>query len=118
MPRAVVLSLILSLGSVYSAAAQTTLSATPAVVPAGAAATITVTGPPGHFIGIGGSSVGAGLSFGGVALALGNDAQVITTFQLDGSGQATIAFTPPFNGTFLDRFYLQAVSSPSPSLVP
>jgi hypothetical protein len=118
MLRAIVLSLVLFLTSVISAAAQTTLSAAPTVVPSGTAATITVTGPPGHFIGIGGSSVGAGLSFGGVSLALGTDAQVITVFQLDGSGQATIAFTPPFNGTFLDRFYLQAVSSPSPNLVP
>jgi hypothetical protein len=103
---------------VYSAAAQPTLSASPTVVPAGSAATITITGPPGHFVGIGGSTVNAGVSFGGVDLALGQDVQVIAVFQLSGSGQATISFRPPFQATTLDRFYVQAVSSPSPSLVP
>lgn len=118
MARAIALSVVLSLIVVLPAAAQTTLTASPAIVAAGAPATFTVSGPPGHFVAVGASSVGAGLSFGGVNLSLGSDVDVIVTLQLDGTGHGSFAFAPPFYGTVLDRFYVQAVSSPSPSFIP
>ena len=116
--RRLVASAVLLLLAALPALAQTTLTASPAVITPGAPATVTVTGPAGHFVALAGSSVGGGLSYGGVALALGNDVQIITMLQLDGSGQATIAVVPPFAGTTMDRYYLLAVTSPASNFLP
>jgi len=106
------------LGSAQVAAAQTTLTVTPDVVTPGASVTATVTGPPGHLFAIVGSSVGAGMSYGGVALGVGADFVILVQGVLDGSGQAVASVTPPLDGTVLDRYYLQAATSPSPTFLP
>ena len=100
------------------ALAQTTLALSPDVVSPGAGVPATVTGPPGQFFAVIGSSVGSGLSYGGVALGAGPDFAILAQGTLDGTGQVVITIVPPFRGTVLDRYYLQAATSPSPSFVP
>jgi hypothetical protein len=78
----------------------------------------TVTGTPGHFFALIGSSVNSGFSYAGVPLAVGADVTIITLGTLDGSGTANIQVTPPFVGTTLDRYYLQAVTSTASNFVP
>jgi hypothetical protein len=95
---------------------ELTLSAT--VVAPGQSVTVTVTGAPGHYYAVIGSSVNAGFSYAGVPLAVGADVTILSMSQLDGSGQAVVAITPPFSGTTLDRYYVQAVTSTSPTFVP
>ena len=84
----------------------------------GAAVTATITGTPGQRYALVGSSMGAGLSHAGRALSIGADFAILAMGTLDGSGQVAVAVTPPFLLTTLDRYYLQAVTSPSPSFVP
>jgi hypothetical protein len=88
------------------------------IVTPGAAVNVTIVGTPGANAALVGSSTGAGLSYGGVALALGIDVQVLFIGTLDGTGQRVVGVTPPFVGTTLDRYYLQALTSSSPSFVP
>jgi Collagen triple helix repeat (20 copies) len=90
---------------------------TVAVAP-GQPATLVLTGTPGDHFAVGGSTVGAGSSVGGVALAMGPDVVLIEQGQLDGAGQATIQFVPPFLGTTCDRYYVQAGTSPSAAFAP
>ena len=97
------------------AAAQVTLTAPAAPVTPGAVVTVTIQGPPGQHYALLGSSVGAGLVFGGVSLAVGTEFSVVASGVLDGSGQAVVTGTPPFVFTTLDRYYLQAVVSTSPT---
>jgi hypothetical protein len=49
---------------------------------------------------------------------VGPDFTIISIGRLDGSGQATATVSPPFLGTTLDRYYVQAVVSPSASFIP
>jgi hypothetical protein len=100
------------------AAAQTSLTVTPTVVAPGSNVNARVTGPAGQHFAIIGSAVNAGFSYGGVALAVGSDVVILAQGVLDGTGQASLGLVPPFNGTTLDRYYLQAVTSPSSSFVP
>ena len=46
------------------------------------------------------------------------DVVILAQGVLNGSGVASIRVVPPFNGTVLDRYYLQAVTSPAPNFVP
>src|SRR5262245_14488022 len=98
--------------------AQPTLSIVPDVVQPGASITVTISGPPGQQWALVGSSTGSGFTYGGVALSVGLDVRVEQTGILDGSGQVTVTFTPPFRGSVLDRYYLQAATSPSPNFIP
>jgi Collagen triple helix repeat (20 copies) len=91
--------------------------ATVAVVP-GQPATLVLTGNPGDHFAVGGSAVSAGWSADGMALALGADAVLLGQGRLDGAGQATLRFVPPFLGTTYDRYYVQAGTSPSPVFAP
>jgi hypothetical protein len=72
MARWSVAALILLVSSSL-AAAQTSLDVSSDVVAPGSAVTATVTGPPGQFYALIGSSVGSGMSYGGVALGVGAD---------------------------------------------
>lgn len=88
------------------------------VVPAGASVPVTVTGPPGRYFALAGSSVAAGFSYGGVPLPLGPDVVVVQTGILDASGQVTISVTPPFLTSPLDRVYLVAAWADNPQFLP
>jgi hypothetical protein len=57
-----------------------------------------------------GSAYGAGFSFAGTQLAVGPDVVVLKIGTLTGT-TATLEYTPPFLGTTLDRYYVQAVTS-------
>lgn len=97
-------------------AAQPTLTTSAANVTPGTGVTLTVSGGvAGQSFAIVGSSVDAGLVFAGNTFRVGTDFAILTIGVLDGSGQGTFAFTPPFRGTTLDRYYLQAAVSPSPA---
>jgi hypothetical protein len=102
--------------SVFAQPPQLTASAT--VVDPGTAIMATVQGTPGHHFALLGSVTGAGLSYAGVAFAVGPDAAVLALGTLDENGLAVVAVTPPFVGTVLDRYYLQAATSTSPIFVP
>jgi collagen type VII alpha len=99
-----------------SAQPQITLSTT--VVAPGQPVTVTVSGGPGQFFAVIGSSVNAGFSYAGVALGVGPDVQILQIGSLNGSGLASLSVVPPFIGTIFDRYYLQAVTSTSPNFIP
>ena len=105
-------------GGAAIASAQTTLTVSPDVAPPGATVTATVTGPPGQFYAIIGSAVGAGLSYGGIALGVGADFVILSQGVLDGTGAVSVGVQPPFRGSVLDRYYLQAATSSSPIFIP
>jgi hypothetical protein len=65
-----------------------------------------------------GSRPGAGVSYGGIDLSLGPDLMVIATGTVDANGAASATVTPLFQGTTLDRYRLQAATSPSPAFQP
>jgi trimeric autotransporter adhesin len=110
---------LIVVATAQAVAAQTTLTVTPDdVVTPGNSIIATVTGPPGHLFAVLGSAVDAGTSYGGVALGVGSDALILAHGVLDASGQAAVTVTPPFRGSVLDRYYLQAATSPSASFVP
>jgi hypothetical protein len=110
-----VLAVVLTAGAA-SAQPQLTLSA--AAVAPGQPVTATVTGTPGRFFALIGSSVNAGFSYAGVPLSVGADVVILHLGQLPGSGTASVQFTPPFTGTIFDRYYVQAVTSTAPNFVP
>ena len=116
--RAILLSILVGLLAEGLAAAQPQLSVSATVVTPGQGVTVTITGTPGQFYALIGSSVGAGLSYAGVPLGVGADFALLQQGVLNFNGQATANVVPPFYGTTLDRYYLQAVSSPVPSFVP
>ncbi len=101
-----------------SAAAQPRLSLSATVASPGERVTVTVTGSPGEYYAVLGSTVNEGFSYAGVALGVGRDVVILARGVLDGSGQAQAAVQPPFAGTVLDRYYLQAVTSTTPDFVP
>ena len=112
--RACVLAIMASWLGVASAAAQPQVSIAPTVVAPGQSTTIIVTGAPNAFYALLGSDVNDGTSFAHDGLKVSKDVTVLATGTLDGSGQAAVRVIPPFVGTVLDRFYIQAVTSFSP----
>lgn len=88
------------------------------VVAPGAVVPVTLAGTPGPYFALVGSSVGAGMSHGGVALAVGADFRILAQGVFDGTGHVSVAIVPPFVGTMLDRYYLQMGTSPSPDFLP
>lgn len=96
---------------VTSAAAQPQISISPTVAAPGASVTVTVVGAPGAFYAVLGSTVNSGDSFAGDHLKVSKDAALLTTGSLDGNGQAVVDVIPPFVGSVLDRYYLQAATS-------
>ncbi len=117
-PFTVLVSLVGGLVVAAHAAAQPVLSVSSAVVAPGSPVSVTVQGTPGRAFAVIGSTIGAGFSYGGVALRVGADVAVLATGTLDQNGRATVQTTPPFLGTSLDRYYLQAATSTSPAFVP
>ena len=75
--------------------------------------TATITGTPGLAYALVGSSTGAGLTYAGVTFAVGLDFSIIATGTIPAGGQLALNLTPPFLLTTLDRYYLQAVTSPT-----
>jgi len=103
-------------GVLAQPAVQLTLSTT--VVTPGQAVTATVTGVPGQNFALLGSTTGAGLAHAGVSLAVGTDFAILALGTIPPSGNATVSVVPPFLLTTLDRYYLQAVTSPSAAFAP
>lgn len=101
-----------------TADAQPTLTASTTTATPGAAVTLTVTGIPGQQFAVLGSSVGAGLAYGGVNLAVGSDMVILALGSIGGTGSVAVTFTPPFAGSTLDRYYVQAATSPSAAFIP
>jgi Collagen triple helix repeat (20 copies) len=116
--RVLITALFTSLLLVASAFAQPQIALSTGVVVPGQSVTVTVTGGPGEFSAVLGSSVNGGFSYAGVALGVGNDVVILAQGVLDGSGQASIKVVPPFNGTILDRYYLQVVTSTAQDFMP
>src|SRR5262247_1742160 len=85
-----------------SAAAQPQVSLSSTVVAPGEGVTVTVTGAPGAFYALLGSSVDDGASFARERLKVRQDVAIVATGTLDGAGQATLTVKPPFLGTELD----------------
>ena len=116
-PAAVAVAVAL-LAFAVAAQAQTGLTVVPDMVAPGGTVTVTVTGPAGQFFAVVGSSVNAGMSYGGLSLGVGADFVILARGALDGSGHASVGIAPPFTGTVLDRYYLQAATSPSSIFLP
>jgi hypothetical protein len=116
--RVLTAALVTMCGSAGLAQAQTGLSVSPDTAAPGAPVTVTVTGTPGQRWAIVGSSVNAGLSYGGVSLAVGADFVILATGTLPPSGGVVTTFIPPFVGTVLDRYYLQAATGPDATFLP
>lgn len=93
-----------------AAVAQPTMTASPIMPNPGVPVTLTVTGTAGQSFAVIGSTTWSGFSYAGVNLAVGTDVTIHGTGVLNGSGQGTVSFTPPFPAR--DRYYLQAVTSP------
>ena len=104
--------------SVVSASAQTTLAVPPEPANPGAAVPVTITGQPGEFYVLAGSSMRSGMSHGGVALEIGPDYVILAQGVLDTTGTIVVNVVPPFMTTSLDRYYLQAATSPNPDYLP
>ncbi len=93
----------LQLGVTPAVAQDTTSTVSQNVVTPGHATTVLVTGVPGYYYAVVGSTTGGGFSYAGVELAVGPDVQILAMGNLDGMGQAVVTFVPPFHGTSLDR---------------
>jgi hypothetical protein len=109
--RASVFTFLASCLIAASAAAQPQVTLSSTVVAPGESIAVTVTGAPGAFYALLGSSVDTGESFAHEKLKFGRDVTLVATGTLDGAGQATLSVKPPFLGTVLDRFYFQAATS-------
>lgn len=108
----------LAIAAASPAGGQTTLTTATRNVRPGNGVVLTVTGPPGHQFAVIGSTVGAGMAYAGVTLAVGTDLAIVATGALDSTGGAVVSFVPPFLFSTLDRYYVQAVTSPSAAFVP
>ena len=118
MIRSAVVALVATCLSTLAAEAQPTLTSSSTAVSPGVAVTLTISGIPGQQFAVLGSSVGAGLSYGGVGLGVGADMVIVTMGVVGGTGSVAVSFTPPFLGSTLDRYYVQAVTSSSASFIP
>ena len=90
-------------------AQPTITAATPLMPNPGVPVSITVTGTAGQSFAVIGSTTWSGFSYAGVNLAVGTDVIIHGTGVLNGSGQGTVTFTPPFPAR--DRYYVQGVTS-------
>lgn len=111
--RMLVVTLLASSQLAASLAAQPQIALSTTVVAPAEGVTVTVTGGPGEFYAVLGSSVNSGMSFAGVRLRVGADVAILSTGTLDSDGHAVVSIVPPFVGTTFDRYYLQAVTSTS-----
>ena len=84
------------LSATLAAAQAPTLSVSQHNVVPGVSVTLTVVGTAGEEYAIIGSVVGAGATYGGLALAVGTDYVVVAHGVLDATGRAVVPFTPPF----------------------
>lgn len=100
------------------AQAQTSLSVPDTTVTPGAGVAATISGPAGRHYALLGSTVGFGFAYGGVPLKVGTDVVILAQGTLGPSGAATVTVVPPFLGTMLDRYYIQAATSTSASFAP
>jgi hypothetical protein len=116
--RVLIAAVVASTLVVASASAQPQIALSTSVVVPGESVTVTVTGRPGEFYAVLGSSVNGGFSYAGVALGVGNDVVILAQGVLSGSGERSIDVVPPFSGTILDRYYLQVVTSSAQNFVP
>ena len=98
-------------------AAQPVMTVTPTEVPSGTAVTVTISGTVGLYWALAGSTRDAGLVYGGVALPLGADAQILATGVMPGTGSITLSLTPPI-GSANELYHLLAVQSANASYVP
>lgn len=101
-----------------AASAQTQSSVSTTTASPGDRVTVSVTGAPRAYFAVLGSSVGGGFSYAGVSLGVGNDLAVLAHGVLDANGRASVSVVPPFTGTVLDRYYLQAITSAAPTFIP
>lgn len=99
-----------------SAVQAQTLSVPAITVAPGASVSVTVSGTAGDSFGLVGSTTNSGLVFNGTSFAVGTDFVILAIGVLDGTGKAVVPVTPPFAAR--DRFYLQALTSASPSFAP
>lgn len=109
MTHRFVLAIAAVLLTTATAFAQATMTASPLNPNPGVAVTATVTGTAGESFAVIGSTTWGGFSYAGVSLGVGTDVTILGTGVLNGSGQGTVSFTPPFPAR--DRFYLQVVTS-------
>jgi hypothetical protein len=112
--RAFVLASLASCLFTASAVAQPQVALSSTVITPGESVSITVTGAPGAFYALLGSTIDDGTGLAGNGLKLRREASTLATGVLDGLGQATLNVKPPFLGAVLDRFYFQAATSFSP----
>jgi hypothetical protein len=96
-----------------SAAAQPQLELSTTVAAPAEIVHVTIVGNPGSYYALLGSSVNSGAALAGVRLKVGPDVVILSIGQLAGDGRATVNVIPPFLGSVLDRYYVQAVTSPS-----
>jgi len=104
-----------SLLDVSPVAAQPSLAVSSTLVTPGSNVTASVIGTPGQHFAIVGSAVGAGLVVGHIPVSVGTDFVVLASGTIDGTGEVSVAVRPPFLGTTLDRYYLQAATAASAS---
>jgi hypothetical protein len=115
-----VLGFTLLIGSFFAATAtaQPQISLSTTVANPAQSVAVTITGQPGDHFALLGSTVNSGADYAGVRLRVGRDVAILSTGTLNGSGQAIVSFIPPFVGSVIDRYYVQAVTSPSPQFDP
>lgn len=118
MPRCAFAVIILALTTATTALAQPSLQVSETILTPRAPVTATVSGIPGHHWALIGSGVNAGAVYAGVNLSVGSDFTILGMGVFDGTGTVTVSVTPPFVGTLLDRYYLQAAMSPSGAFNP
>ena len=109
----VALAAVLVSSNVHAQSPILTLSNT--IAAPGTAITATVTGTPGDYFAVVGSSTDGGFSFAGQQFAVGLDATLVSFGSLDGTGTARVSVIAPFRGTTLDRYYVQVAVSPLPT---
>lgn len=106
---------VLVLSSATTQAQTYQISLSSSVASSGAAVLVSFNGPPGQPFALVGSSTNAGFQFAGVAFDVGLDVTLLAVGTLDTGGAAQVSVVAPFRGTTLDRYYLQAAFSPTPS---
>lgn len=116
--RLIVLSVLAGSLLASTASAQPQIGVSTSIAAPGERVTVTVTGAAGEFYAVLGSTVNAGFSYAGVPLGVGSDVVILAQGVLGASGEVSVEIAPPFTGTTLDRYYLQAVTSTSQNFVP
>jgi hypothetical protein len=112
----IVASCLLALVVESVASAQPVISAPSTTVVPGGQVLVSVKGSPGHNFAVIGSATNQGFAFGGVSLGVGNDVALLGLGVLDAAGDGAVPVTPPLSTR--DRYFVQAVTSPSPGFVP